>query len=179
MAINTERAVYSQPVLPTLHGIPERRYSNGGVSLGSNSLEVVKEILRLRPEISSGIGLMIYDGNNSISEPSCTTLKNNKLEFVGNEKLSLASISLTADMINRVPSVWGEKKDWKIAVTSKVISGLGWQHIPMMDFKCSTDPYNLESVIKTVENFATQGGYVLETQGGYHFYGRDLYDIGT
>lgn len=57
--------------------------------------------------------------------------------------------------------------DVSIAAEQKV-------HIPLVDFLCPKQPDNLAYLISAMRHLDSSGGYILESEHSYHFYGASL-----
>ncbi len=103
--------------------------------------------------------------------------KNDTLWWVDSNKFSTDFVSTAMMTLSELPNEWGVKRSWALAASSLVISQDSWvkRHIPMVDFKCVPGKGTLANVINDIKAFSSYGGYLLQTQRGYHFYGLDLY----
>ena len=129
---------------------------------GTKALGVIRNILRLQPDIAE----LYFWSYNYVPQKSdeggkpfwktrqeilrSDFLKVLESELLGEEQVSLGSIVKIAD--------------------GRIL------HIPMMDFCISKGTQGLETLKDRLNKLGIKNGWILESGGSYHFYGLDLFE---
>jgi len=152
--------------------------------IGAPAKEVVKEILRVNPNIDQFIlRLHPFRGALAMNYPKEEAIQ--KVEISRDDILLNSGIERWINylgVINENEIDWellgrehNIRDDWPLARYLSVDSRVELPelaHIPMLDFDCQTTFRNLQKIISTLY-FLGQKGYVLDSSNGFHFWGRN------
>lgn len=129
--------------------------------IGKGPVDVVKEIIRLNPQIENLTLIPYIYVPLRLNEPRFKKIRVTPPELIGGKKLT--------DLDKRLPS------QYQVALLAKVRIGKNmYRYLPMMDFDIPKSKRNLKIVIERLKKHDYPNGWILETDKSYHFYGYSL-----
>lgn len=129
--------------------------------IGKEPVDVVKEIIRLNPQIENLTLIPYVYVPLRLNEPNFKRIHVTPSELIDGRKL--------ADLDRDLPS------EYQVALLAKVRVGKNmYRYLPMMDFDIPKSKRNLIIVIERLKKHDYPNGWILETEKSYHFYGYSL-----
>lgn len=149
-------------------------------SPGMTSVEVCLSIAEMNPDIAA-MGFAAYTPQPSMSReiamnaargkatPLERRLRRNR--FLSEDIIWLKRRNITLERIVDMIDVLSPGDSLALVSTVKLSGVRAEQHIPMMDFDYPATEENLREITDFMQRFAGIQGYVLNSGGGFHFYG--------